>query len=146
MGAISKHSLSKEGPAQVGRVCMVGLALQSQAREVLAQMESGELTWIYIYIHTLHNLYRACLSSQIRSPALLSIQIQPAQDPLLKDCALKWLLYFKTQSFKRCVFCGDIALYPIYPIITIPAPHVVWARDPGPALGEGGAHGVGGWG
>jgi hypothetical protein len=41
--------------------------------------------------------------------------IQPAQDPFLKGCALKWLLDFKTQSFRRESFWREIVLYLTYP-------------------------------
>ena len=43
------------------------------------------------------------------------VYIQPAQDPFLKDLLLKWLLDFKSKSFKSKSFCRDIALYPTYP-------------------------------
>jgi hypothetical protein len=42
-------------------------------------------------------------------------KFQPAQDPLLKDCALKWPLDCRRESFKREFCCCEIALYPIYP-------------------------------
>jgi hypothetical protein len=40
---------------------------------------------------------------------------QLAQDPFLKDSALKWFLHFKRESLKRESFCCDIVLYPTYP-------------------------------
>ena len=43
-----------------------------------------------------------------------SMIVQPAQDPFLRDRALKWIPHLKTKSFKRESFCRDIVLHTTY--------------------------------
>jgi hypothetical protein len=45
----------------------------------------------------------------------MGTSLQLVHHPFLKDCALKWLLYFKRESLKKDSFCCDMSLYPTYP-------------------------------
>ena len=61
------------------------------------------------------HIYTYNSNFELNTPPPVNNPIQPAQDPFLKDLLLKWLLDFKSRSFKNRSFCLDIVFYPTYP-------------------------------